>query len=284
MTSLLRARRWGPILFALALALTACSGDTTSAVTSPSPMPSVGTASPTPSVMPEADLVVGGTARMAPLPDRPRQLGCAFGFEEVPEGGASVRIETLGLGAEADLTVDIGMQWDDGEVTPAPRPDQILVFETIRSTEGDHGCRILEASDASGPLSVTGEIITLDSLAVATQQVLNFIADFPRAVRGDDRMFLLSTLNPAVLDLYGAAACEAFLADDFADPSFALGLLRVRGPKDYEYLADGASRLIPNTWELYVEASSDGGSGKAWVHYAENTQGLTWFADCGEPL
>lgn len=278
----------------LALVLSACSGGETDGGPTPgsgptgptSPTGSTAASGPSGPTAPADGVVVGALARLDPQPGREDQLGCALTFQNLPEGRVDVRLETLGLGVGADIRVQVGRQWDDGVVSEGPRADQILIFEAVEGpVRGDHGCRVLGMTGpGGGDIAFGGEILTLDSVAVAPQEVLAFVADFPRAIRRDDRPFLLATMNPAVLDLYGQSACEKMLARGFADPSFALALLRVRSPGDYTYSADGHQVVVPNTWQLEVTASSDQGSSDTWVHYAQTADGLTWFTDCGRPL
>lgn len=284
----------GGAIACLALVLSACDGDG-AGPTGPSgrsgptsPTGPTATSGPTGSASPSpAGVVVGGQAALAPEPGRRDQLGCSLVFQDLPEGGPiEVRLETLGLGVGSQIQVRVGRQWDDAEVTDGPRDNQILVFETVEGEPaGDHGCRVLEITGPGGaPIPFGGEVVTLDGPTIAPQEVLDFIADFPRAIREDDRDFLLSTLNPAVLARYGDTRCLAMLGDGFADPSFALSLLRVRNPRDYTYVSDGLETVVPDTWELDVLAVSDEGSGESWVHYARTQDGLTWFTDCGSPL
>lgn len=278
-------RRIRPAVIAvlvLVVALPACGGDEPA-----DPSPSASAATGTTGATPDPDVMAIGTqARLAPQPGREDQLGCALAFTNPPKGEVTVALETLGRGVGSEASLRMGEIWDDGEVGPAERPDRIFVFETVEGEPaGNYGCRILGVTDDAGaPVSFQGAVVTLDDAAVAPQDVLAFIADFPRAVREDDRAFLLRTLDPAVLAVYGQDQCAAMLADGFADPSFAMSLLKVRDPRDYPYVADGIETTVPATWELYVEAHSDAGSGEAWVHYAQTDDGLTWFTDCGTPI
>jgi hypothetical protein len=193
-------------------------------------------------------------------------------------------VETIGLGAGADVEAAVGQTWDDGRLAQGSRDDAVTVFETIDAPAGDYACRVLDVSDEQGSIPFDGEITTTDSKAVAPEAVIDFIVDFPRAVREDDQAFLLDSLNPAVIERYGSDECSAFLADGFADPSFAMALERVRGPKGFAYASDGASVTVPDTWELRVTATSDAGTGTSDVHYAQVQDHLTWFTDCGDPL
>ena len=122
-----------------------------------------------------------------------------------------------------------------------------------------------------------------DTPAAAAEKPEAFLAAFVRAVNTDDQAFLVDRLHPAVIDRYGAAQCQTYVAA-LVDPDASLGLVDVTGPDDFEYASDGLARSVPDTLTFAVDGTLGGRAGAREYHFALVDGQFRIFADCGDPV
>ncbi|TML65940.1 MAG: hypothetical protein E6G14_15650, partial [Actinobacteria bacterium] len=93
-----------------------------------------------------------------------------------------------------------------------------------------------------------------------------FVAALGRAITVNDSQFVRTRLHPAVIDRYGSAACDAFVAT----PGGPVTLIpRKTGPPSvYKWQTDGLSRDIPNTNEVAVTETAGRQTQDRTVHVA----------------
>jgi hypothetical protein len=111
----------------------------------------------------------------------------------------------------------------------------------------------------------------------------SFLAAFVSALKAGDRTFLLGRLDPAVIDRYGTAQCQTYLAG-FADPNATLRLVGVTGPAPFDYASDGLTRRVAGTYTLSVDGTLQGGTGPRQLHFALVDGHFRFFVDCGTPV
>lgn len=93
----------------------------------------------------------------------------------------------------------------------------------------------------------------------------------------------LATLNPAVIQRYGADQCRSLLPT-LTDSTAAIVVGSVSGPAFYDYASSGVRRLVPDTFAVEVTRTEHGTAVKQTEHIARTNDGLTWFTACGTPL
>lgn len=103
------------------------------------------------------------------------------------------------------------------------------------------------------------------------------------AHRDADSRFLLDRLHPEVIDLYGRPQCAAFVKT-IQDETRTY---QVTGSSDLEpwpYEPDGRSITVETVYTVEVEATVEGETSTAELHFGLVGEELAWFTDCGDPL
>jgi len=94
----------------------------------------------------------------------------------------------------------------------------------------------------------------------------------------------LATLNPAVIQRYGADQCRSLFAAS-TDPTAAFKIKEVTGPIQYDYTSDGLTTTVPNTFFVDATRTVQGQPQDQTLHVAKDNNGsLSWFTACGTPL
>jgi hypothetical protein len=110
-----------------------------------------------------------------------------------------------------------------------------------------------------------------------------FLPRLTAAFRGGDAAFLLKTLHPAVLQLYGKPACRSYLSG-LQDPTFDIVVQSISGPAPWTYERDGRSAPIDDAFAVHGSVTQAGTTADEVVHVAASGGSLRWFTDCGTPL
>jgi hypothetical protein len=113
--------------------------------------------------------------------------------------------------------------------------------------------------------------------------VNNFAADFNQAMATGDTAFLLDSLHPDVVEIYGRQACTTYL-EGISDPTFQISVVGVSGPAAWDYARDGFSRPLEAIFTVDVDRSFQGQSDRIEMHLDVMPPGANWFSDCGDPL
>ncbi len=114
--------------------------------------------------------------------------------------------------------------------------------------------------------------------------VRGFFSDLVTAVRAGNEESMGARLNGAVIDRYGASACEAKLASDVADPTFAVDIVAVHPLAPWDYVTDGRTTTIDQAWAVDANVTTLGATASREVHVAPMDGAVSWFTDCGDPL
>jgi hypothetical protein len=110
-----------------------------------------------------------------------------------------------------------------------------------------------------------------------------FASALAEAHRDGDSTFLLDRLHPAVIDRYGRNECADFV-ESIRDTTRAY---EVTGSSDLEpwpYESDGQTSTVEDVYTVSVDATIEGESSSADLHFGLVDDLLHWFTDCGERL
>ena len=95
------------------------------------------------------------------------------------------------------------------------------------------------------------------------------------------RMFEM--LHPAVLELYGAAACTDYLAS-IVNPEVSIEVLSAADIGEWMWERDGQTLSIADALSVQANINNGGDVSQSELHLATRPDGtLGWFTDCGEP-
>jgi len=133
-------------------------------------------------------------------------------------------------------------------------------------------------SAASMTLPPTESLTTTSTVPAETPEV--FLGLLAAAYRTDDVDFLVSRLNPAVIERFGVDACRANLTFT-PDPTAAFTVKSVTGPQPYDYNTDTRTTTVPNTLFVDVDQVGGGSTQAVTVHLTPVNGQLTWFRNCG---
>ena len=87
-----------------------------------------------------------------------------------------------------------------------------------------------------------------------------------------------------MIDRYGASACEAKLASDVADPTYAVDIVAIHPLAPWDYVTDGRTTTIAQAWTVDANVTTLGATSSREVHVAPMDGAVSWFTDCGDPL
>ncbi len=138
-------------------------------------------------------------------------------------------------------------------------------------------------STSGPPPSTTDPPAPTTTVPAGIGLVEPFILAFTEAVRSGDADYLLSRLHPVVEELYGAAACAAYVPG-VIDTDLELVVREVAGPDTWDWTIDGVTTAIPDTYAVEVSRLEGGQTIIQELHVSLFDGEIRWFTDCGEPL
>ena len=133
-------------------------------------------------------------------------------------------------------------------------------------------------SAASTTIAPTESLTTTSTVPAETPEV--FLGLLAAAYRTDDVDFLVSRLNPAVIERFGVDACRANLTFT-PDPTAAFTVKSVSEPQPYDFKTDTRTTTVPNTLFVDVDQVGGGSTQAVTVHLTPLNGQLTWFRNCG---
>ena len=185
--------------------------------------------------------------------------------------------------------------WSLGNADPRVRAiirNNVVMLLVPSELGGDGSYRIETSSgerhDVQPPAdqpaaSATGTVpVAAAPRKPAPETLVDFVAALERAIANGDGAFLRARMHPAVVERYGAAACDAFAAGSHTPVNFTVQ--SATPPGVYAWATDGLSRDIPGTNSVNVTGVVDGQSQSATIHVAFVDGLWRWFTDCGDPL
>ena len=172
-----------------------------------------------------------------------------------------------------------------GRGTVAGFSDIAVIFEGTISMDQIAGEYTMGAEGGlPGGESITYLVIgEAEGSASASVLAADFF-DLYNAAQGagdSDRMF--DMLHPAVLDLYGEAACTDYLAS-IVNPEVSIEVLSAADIGEWSWERDGRTLAIANALSVQANIHNGGDVSPSELHLAMRPDGtLGWFTDCGEP-
>jgi hypothetical protein len=117
-----------------------------------------------------------------------------------------------------------------------------------------------------------------------SERVVIFFDGLNAAQTAGDAEMMFALLHPAVIELYGAEACQTYL-EGIVNPSVLIEVSAVTAYGPWDWTIDGRTIPIDTAYTFDAVVSSDQGEALQEAHVAERPDGtLGWFTDCGEPL
>lgn len=123
--------------------------------------------------------------------------------------------------------------------------------------------------------------LTTTTTVAPTETPEEFLTSLAAAYRTDDVDFLVTRLNPAVIDRFGDEACRANLTFP-PDPTAAFTVKAVSAPMPYDYATDTRTTTVPDTLFVDVDQVGGGSTVAVTVHLTPIDGKLTWFRNCGD--
>jgi hypothetical protein len=115
-------------------------------------------------------------------------------------------------------------------------------------------------------------------------EVTAFFETFNASFRAQSSQDLLDLLHPAVPDLYGLEACQAYL-EQIVEGIVQVEVLDVTGPELWLWEIDSHSTEIGYTYTVLANVSAGETTNQRDLHIAQRPDGsFGWFTDCGDPL
>jgi len=132
------------------------------------------------------------------------------------------------------------------------------------------GYKVEETTEEPTPPTTDGNLAKAEAFAQA----------FNDAFQSGDTEALFELLHPAVIDLYGAEACQAYFASVIENP-IQIEVLEILEVGTWDWVIDERSTLIVFTFKVTVQ----GKTSQHEIHLSLSDDGsFLWFTDCGEPL
>lgn len=112
-----------------------------------------------------------------------------------------------------------------------------------------------------------------------------FYLELNAAISARNTDFLISSLHPAVLEVYGESRCQIYFINTFSN-AFDVQVIQWNELSQWEWQTDGKLIPIENAFSVEVILSRpDATVLNQTKHLAVRPDGtLGWFADCGEPI
>ncbi|MFA5883800.1 MAG: hypothetical protein WDA60_08120 [Acidimicrobiia bacterium] len=211
--------------------------------------------------------------------------------QPVPIAGSGDVVYTFDLGEQRyTLTHDAargpGREWSLTNGDPRARVmirDNVVMLlapkpstESYRITVGSGATRRMQPAEPAPPAGLTSVVTVAPLSGAETPEA--FLAALGTALTNGDTAFLGARLHPAVIQRYGATACDGFAAGHHTPVQFTVN--EVRAPSAYAWTTDGRTTTVPNTTEVVVTAASGGTAGPQTVHVALVDGTWRYFADC----
>jgi hypothetical protein len=185
----------------------------------------------------------------------------------------------------------IGEINDDGSIVTTGRgtvagfPDIVVIFDGTISMDQIAGEYIMGAEGGlPGGQPITYLVIGEAEGSTSASVLAAEFFDLYNAAQGagdSGRMF--DMLHPAVLELYGQAACTDYLAS-IVNPEVNIEVLSAADIGEWSWERDGQTLLIADALSVQANIHNGGEVSQGELHLAVRPDGtLGWFTDCGEP-
>ncbi len=170
-----------------------------------------------------------------------------------------------------------------GQGTVADFPDIAVVFEGTISMDHITGEYTMGTEGGlPGGESITYLVIG-EAEDSSTGIASGFFDLFNAAQGAGDSRRMFDMLHPAVLELYGEAACIDYLAS-IVNPEVSIEVLNAVEIGEWNWERDGRTFSVADALSVQANVHSGGGVSQTELHLAVRPDAtLGWFTDCGEP-
>lgn len=177
----------------------------------------------------------------------------------------------LGSGGTGVVTPTTAVPSPDPSIAPAPTT--VSSGDPVTPTEAP-------ATPAPATPAPTADVEAL---------IRAFMSKLETAVRDGAQGSVAANLGGAVIDRYGVAQCEEYLASRDPSPEQRFEIVSVTGPAPWDYVTDGLTTTVPGTWTLASRVTGPNASGEVTTRdadlHVQVADGMVfWFTDCGTPL
>jgi len=164
--------------------------------------------------------------------------------------------------------------------SPSPQPSPTSARANGPTATDAATTTTVASTTTVAPTTTTAAPTTTSTVPPETPE--EFLALFVAGLRADPE-FLVSRLNQATIEIYGAEQClEAF--GQVLDPDQELTVREVGVPEAWDYVIDDIVTPIDEALPVEVERFVLGETRIQELHW-KLVDGLwTWFSDCGDPL
>jgi hypothetical protein len=171
-----------------------------------------------------------------------------------------------------------------GRGTVAGFPDIAVVFEGTISMDQIAGEYTMGAEGGlPGGESITYLVIgEAEGSASASVLAAGFFDLYNAAQGAGDSGRMFDMLHPAVMELYGEAACTDYLAS-IVNPEVSIEVLSAADIGEWIWERDGQTLVIADALSVQAMIQNGGDVSQTELHLAIRPDGtLGWFTDCGE--
>ncbi len=198
-----------------------------------------------------------------------------LGLVGVGSGGGD---QTAGPAASSDASSGLAAETPPRETTETPSPATTLPTDIAAQSTTD-------PTATSSPPPIVAPDTTLPpptTVPMPSETPEEFLALLVLGLKSDAD-FLVSRLNQATLDLYGAEQCLQTFAQ-ILDPKAALQMREVGPTGPWDWVIDDITTPLDDVLAVEVQRLAGGQTLIQELHWKLVNGQWTWFSDCGDPL
>ena len=170
-----------------------------------------------------------------------------------------------------------------GRGTVAGFPDIAVVFEGTISMDHIAGEYTMGTEGGLPGGEAIAYLVIGEAEDSATALASDFFDLFNAAQGAGDSVRMSDMLHPVVLELYGEAACAAYL-DSIVNPDVSIEVLNAVDIGKWTFERDGRTVSVADALSVQAKVHNGGDVSQTELHLAVRPDGtLGWFTDCGEP-
>jgi hypothetical protein len=203
-----------------------------------------------------------------------------YGNDPEPMPNATVTLQMEGMGASEEIQVMTNEEgFAEGEFKIFSYGTYTLAVENV---EGEN---MVYAPSMNQVSSITANVGPADMPLPTTREetIVAFAAKLSEAFRTSNWGFAMERVHPAVIDLYGAPLCAAYLRDQ-GDPSFNINVSASSGPDAWDWERDERVTSLENVYEVQAYITAHEQTNFSTLHFVQAEDGtFRWLTDCGVP-
>jgi hypothetical protein len=203
-----------------------------------------------------------------------------YGNDPVPMANATVTVRMDGARSSEQIQITTGDDGSaEGEFTIYSYGTYTLTVENVEGEDMVYAPSMNQVSSITVPVGAAE--VPLPEGREETIQA--FVAKLSEAFRASNWGFAIERVHPAVIDLYGAPLCTAYLRDQ-GDPSFNINVTGVSGPEAWDWERDERVTSLENVFEVTASITAHDQTTSSTLHFVQAEDGtFRWLTDCGVP-